>query len=165
MTGPDEQIASFGPLWTEELDSGRIAIKRGGASCEADEAPDMLLDDPEPARRLSILELDENTCKWPIGDPGSDGFHFCGRESRAGAPYCEAHCNIAYAQEPDLEGRETEGSETEARQVAGSRAGNAPCAQIRRPEAIPEIVELPEQIEEQDGQSSVDAALRTMKQI
>jgi len=53
-------------------------------------------DPPEPVKRLSVLELDETTCKWPIGDPGLPGFHFCGRRSGEGVPYCEHHCRIAY---------------------------------------------------------------------
>lgn len=52
--------------------------------------------DPDPVKRLSVLELDETTCKWPIGDPGSPGFHFCGRRSGEGVPYCAHHCRIAY---------------------------------------------------------------------
>lgn len=52
--------------------------------------------DPGPVKRLSILELNETTCKWPIGDPGLPGFHFCGRRSGEGVPYCERHCRIAY---------------------------------------------------------------------
>lgn len=49
-----------------------------------------------PAERVAILDLNENTCKWPIGDPSSKDFHFCGRKTKAGMPYCKYHCNIAY---------------------------------------------------------------------
>jgi len=52
--------------------------------------------DPDPVKRLSVLELDETTCKWPIGDPGLPGFHFCGRRSGEGVPYCEHHYRVAY---------------------------------------------------------------------
>ena len=48
------------------------------------------------AKRLSIFALTEHTCKWPIGDPGQEDFHFCGHESREGAPYCEYHSGVAY---------------------------------------------------------------------
>ncbi|MDD2870033.1 GcrA family cell cycle regulator [Neomegalonema sp.] len=48
------------------------------------------------ARRLSLLELTERTCKWPIGDPNHDDFHFCGLPSAAGKPYCAAHTLAAY---------------------------------------------------------------------
>ncbi len=44
----------------------------------------------------SILELNEHTCKWPIGDPTSPEFHFCGGGSKVGSPYCERHGRMAY---------------------------------------------------------------------
>lgn len=46
--------------------------------------------------RASILTLDETKCRWPIGDPGDEEFHFCGRHSESGVPYCEHHSSIAY---------------------------------------------------------------------
>ena len=30
------------------------------------------------SQRLSLLELNEATCHWPIGDPASSEFFFCG---------------------------------------------------------------------------------------
>jgi GcrA cell cycle regulator len=48
--------------------------------------------------RISLLQLTEKTCKWPIGDPMSSEFHFCGRESDEGKPYCEFHSRRAYHQ-------------------------------------------------------------------
>ncbi len=35
-------------------------------------------------------------CQWPIGDPGTDDFQFCGAPAHEGRPYCTAHCQIAY---------------------------------------------------------------------
>lgn len=46
--------------------------------------------------RASILTLDETKCRWPIGDPGDEDFHFCGRHSEVGVPYCEYHSSVAY---------------------------------------------------------------------
>ena len=48
------------------------------------------------SQRATILTLTERTCKWPIGDPATDDFYFCGRQSEAGVPYCTYHCKIAY---------------------------------------------------------------------
>ncbi|MCE6950175.1 GcrA cell cycle regulator [Cereibacter sphaeroides] len=48
------------------------------------------------ARRLTLMELTERTCKWPIGDPATDDFWFCGLPSSAGKPYCEAHVGVAF---------------------------------------------------------------------
>jgi GcrA cell cycle regulator len=44
----------------------------------------------------TILTLTEQTCKWPIGDPSSEDFHFCGQRSNSGIPYCEYHSRVAY---------------------------------------------------------------------
>ncbi len=52
-------------------------------------------------KKLSLLQLTEQTCKWPIGDPGHDDFHFCGHNSLDNLPYCEYHSGVAYqAPEP-----------------------------------------------------------------
>ncbi len=48
------------------------------------------------AKRLSLMELTERTCKWPIGDPATDNFWFCGLPSQQGKPYCEAHVGVAF---------------------------------------------------------------------
>ncbi len=48
------------------------------------------------ARKLSLMDLTERTCKWPIGDPATDKFWFCGLPSAAGKPYCEAHVGVAF---------------------------------------------------------------------
>ena len=44
----------------------------------------------------SLLDLTEQNCHWPIGDPGSGDFVFCGGNSVPGLPYCAYHCRIAY---------------------------------------------------------------------
>lgn len=48
------------------------------------------------ARKLTLMELTERTCKWPIGDPATDKFWFCGLPAQAGKPYCEAHVGVAF---------------------------------------------------------------------
>jgi len=50
----------------------------------------------EPVQRATVLTLTEHTCKWPIGDPGRPGFHFCGRGADHGSPYCTEHARLAY---------------------------------------------------------------------
>src|ERR1700756_3191542 len=47
-------------------------------------------------QRRTILELTEETCRWPIGDPGSPEFFFCGGHTIAGLPYCAYHSRVAY---------------------------------------------------------------------
>lgn len=48
------------------------------------------------SRKLVLTELTERTCKWPIGDPMKDDFHFCGCESADTSPYCSYHAKLAY---------------------------------------------------------------------
>ena len=49
-------------------------------------------------KRLSLLQLTEATCKWPIGDPLSKDFYFCGQHSLESGPYCDFHSRRAYHQ-------------------------------------------------------------------
>ena len=48
------------------------------------------------AKRLSVMELTERTCKWPVGDPATEDFWFCGLPAQTGKPYCEAHVGVAF---------------------------------------------------------------------
>jgi GcrA cell cycle regulator len=48
------------------------------------------------AKRLTLMELTERTCKWPVGDPATEDFWFCGLPSLPGKPYCEAHVGVAF---------------------------------------------------------------------
>ena len=48
------------------------------------------------AKRISLMELTEKTCKWPVGDPATPNFWFCGLPVQAGKPYCEAHVGVAF---------------------------------------------------------------------
>lgn len=46
--------------------------------------------------RKTIETLKECSCRWPIGDPTREDFHFCGRNKVAGLPYCEFHARKAF---------------------------------------------------------------------
>ncbi|MFD2652125.1 GcrA family cell cycle regulator [Brucella rhizosphaerae] len=48
------------------------------------------------SRKLTLLQLSERTCKWPIGDPLNEDFHFCGSESGESSPYCGYHSKLAF---------------------------------------------------------------------
>jgi len=48
------------------------------------------------SQRVSLLELNEATCHWPVGDPASPDFFFCGGKTLAGLPYCALHSRVAY---------------------------------------------------------------------
>ena len=65
-----------------------------------DPAPVVPISLPEdlqpPTERHTILTLTDSMCRWPIGDPGEEGFHFCGRYAPPGQPYCEECAKLAY---------------------------------------------------------------------
>lgn len=48
------------------------------------------------AKKLHLMQLTEKTCKWPIGDPATEEFWFCGLGVQQGKPYCEAHNSVAF---------------------------------------------------------------------
>lgn len=46
--------------------------------------------------RKTILDLQPDDCRWPIGDPQQSDFTFCNQKKIIGKPYCAHHCAIAY---------------------------------------------------------------------
>ena len=52
--------------------------------------------DFEPENPKTLEELDENSCKWPIGHPNEKDFYFCGRTSLKDFSYCKLHLLYAY---------------------------------------------------------------------
>ena len=65
--------------------------------------------DFEPENPKQLEELDENSCKWPIGHPDEKSFYFCGRSSLKDFSYCKLH--LLYAYQP--KGKKEEVSEKE----------------------------------------------------
>tara|TARA_B100000989_G_scaffold19502_1_gene12833 strand:- start:951 stop:1445 length:495 start_codon:yes stop_codon:yes gene_type:complete len=52
--------------------------------------------DFEPENPKTLEQLDENSCKWPIGHPNEKDFYFCGRLSLKDFSYCKLHLLYAY---------------------------------------------------------------------
>ncbi|PJB69872.1 MAG: gcrA cell cycle regulator family protein [Alphaproteobacteria bacterium CG_4_9_14_3_um_filter_47_13] len=69
-------------------------------SVEEKKPPRKVANDPRSmdlvVKRLSLAELKDKMCRWPIGDPKDEGFCFCGLESISGLPYCDGHARVAY---------------------------------------------------------------------
>ena len=65
--------------------------------------------DFEPENPKQLEELDENSCKWPLGHPDEKDFYFCGRSSLKDFSYCKLH--ILYAYQP--KGKKEEAPEKE----------------------------------------------------
>ena len=49
------------------------------------------------SERVTIMELRESSCRWPMGDPSQAEFRFCGARTGVGAgPYCATHARLAF---------------------------------------------------------------------
>ncbi len=58
-------------------------------------------DEAIPSERwCSLLELDEQRCRWPVSSPGEEDFLFCGNFPIDGLPYCAGHARLAYRPDP-----------------------------------------------------------------
>jgi len=67
------------------------------AEAEAQAAPAPSEDVVIPfSERVTIMDLREYMCRWPMGDPTTPEFRFCGGRSQTGMPYCSHHARIAY---------------------------------------------------------------------
>ena len=74
----------------------RSQIRAGmTANREANLPQEEKLEAPRPLK-LRLTELTDHTCKWPIGDPAAEEFHFCGHAPKDSSPYCPYHSRIAY---------------------------------------------------------------------
>lgn len=115
MIWNDERIELLKSLWAEGLTTGEIGRQLGVSKnavvgkahrlglkgrpspikrtkkAKKEEAPAK-----QPEQPPSLVDLAAHTCRWPIGDPRDDDFHFCGKQALAGKPYCGEHAAIAY---------------------------------------------------------------------
>lgn len=48
----------------------------------------------------TVMTINDRMCRWPIGDPADEDFHFCGHAPFPGSPYCEAHNRKAHQPQP-----------------------------------------------------------------
>ncbi|MDB5478075.1 MAG: GcrA cell cycle regulator [Alphaproteobacteria bacterium] len=87
---------------------------------------------------VSILELNERTCRWPVGDPRDAGFGYCGAESYMAHPYCAEHVAIAFQ--------------------APNRKDRKPVKNVKEAEA-PELDDLEIEVEVEDEDAIDDETL------
>lgn len=46
--------------------------------------------------KTTVTTLSKNMCRWPMGDPSTDDFHFCGQPTSPGKSYCTYHARLAF---------------------------------------------------------------------
>ena len=74
---------------------GALAVEDKKVTSELDKkALANMIELEKKAKKLNLMELTERTCKWPIGDPATDKFWFCGHQAENGKPYCSTHVAI-----------------------------------------------------------------------
>lgn len=71
------------------------ALYFGSGKRQAPKAAEPIIERWERAGGATILTLANHMCKWPIGDPSSAAFTFCGGRRETG-PYCHQHAQVAY---------------------------------------------------------------------
>ena len=84
------------PLRKQIIPAGQPLPPQPSANEISPEALAKVNEVEKKARKISLMELTERTCKWPVGDPATDDFWFCGLPVQQGKPYCEAHVGVAF---------------------------------------------------------------------
>jgi len=79
--------------------------------------------DFEPEKPKKLEELDEGSCKWPIGHPEEEAFYFCGRSSLKDFSYCKLH--LLYAYQPKGKKEEPADKEEEVSQYTQKKTSTA----------------------------------------
>jgi len=75
------------------IDDNNVKVRKGRKS----KFKSLIIEkDFEPESPKQLEELDENSCKWPIGHPDEKDFYFCGRSSLKDFSYCKLHLLYAY---------------------------------------------------------------------
>ena len=126
MAWTEDRVETLKTLWNEGLSASQIAGRLGGVtrnavigkvhrlglSGRAAPAKPKTVERkaPAPVRERSVpmdpatfglgkptvSSIGANECKWPIGDPASADFHFCGQGAAGGKPYCAYHSQVAF---------------------------------------------------------------------
>ena len=91
-----EKPSNVTPLRRQIIPAGQPLPPQPSANEISPEALARVSEVEKKAKKLTLLELTERTCKWPVGDPATPDFWFCGLPTQTGKPYCEAHVGVAF---------------------------------------------------------------------
>lgn len=93
LSGRASPIHSKTVSQAKAADSGKAAAPMPQKRPKLSDETSQVLPD---GKGISLMDLNEKTCRWPCGDPKKAGFKFCGDNSLPGLPYCSEHAAIAY---------------------------------------------------------------------
>jgi GcrA cell cycle regulator len=96
LEATEQRPSNVTPLRRQIIPAGQPLPPQPSANEISPEALARVNEIEKKAKKLTLLELTEKTCKWPVGDPATDDFWFCGLPSQSGKPYCEAHVGVAF---------------------------------------------------------------------
>jgi GcrA cell cycle regulator len=103
VIGKVHRLGLAGRAGPPRAERPRNAVPRKAAVHVAVPAPQIVEEDPitlEDGNFATVLTINDRMCRWPIGDPSENEFHFCGHKPKFGSPYCEAHARKAYQPQP-----------------------------------------------------------------
>ena len=104
--------SSAGEIPAEEFLVTSCTLARKSVVHVSAPAPQIVEEDPitlEDGNFATVLTFNDRMCRWPIGDPAENEFHFCGHKPKSGSPYCEAHARKAYQPQPQRRDRRATG--------------------------------------------------------
>ena len=84
------------PARKQIIPAGQPLPPQPSANANSPEALAKVNEIEKNAKKIGLMELTERTCKWPVGDPATEDFWFCGLPVQQGKPYCEAHVGVAF---------------------------------------------------------------------
>jgi GcrA cell cycle regulator len=102
LSGRAKSPSSAAPRPRKPRSSGMIRVSRPAIrgntalAYEYEVEPEPELLEIPMEQRKTLLQLNEHTCRWPVGDPGAADFFFCGGETANELPYCSYHSRVAY---------------------------------------------------------------------
>ena len=115
MSWTEERIERLKKMWQEGSTASQIADELGGVSRNAvigkahrlglsgrPTPAKPVVKPPEEPRRPVAAGPSGKACMWPVGDPKTPDFHFCGAPTEPGRPYCANHCAVAYQKRTDV---------------------------------------------------------------
>jgi GcrA cell cycle regulator len=93
---PEAEPAPQAPPRRQIVPAGQPLPPQPSANEISPEALASVREVEKKALKISLMDLTERTCKWPIGDPATPDFWFCGLPVQQGKPYCDAHVGVAF---------------------------------------------------------------------